>query len=128
MHNPSSGSARFISSGVANTNCGGLGVAARLTLPMGGSSVRSGLPLPEGHAMASFTTAPLTERTGAEVVGLDFTAPIDREDRAVLQRAFVEHHVLVMRGQNFRPDQFKAAVELFGEIQLHDKKERHVPG
>ena len=76
----------------------------------------------------AFTITPLTDHTGAEVIGLDFTEPIDAEDRAVLRRTFAEHHVLVMRDQHFTPDQFEAAVQLFGEVQPHDKKERHVPG
>jgi len=33
-----------------------------------------------------------------------------------------------MREQHFTPDQFEAAAQVFGEIQLHDKRERHVPG
>jgi len=78
--------------------------------------------------MTSFTIAPLTDHTGAEVAGLDFTQPIDGETRATLNKAFVEHHVLVIRGQHFSPDDFKAAVQLFGELQAHDKQERHVPG
>src|SRR6516225_4146031 len=78
--------------------------------------------------MASFTINPLTAHTGVEVVGLDFTQPIDTDDRASLRRAFAEHHVLVMREQHFTPDQFEAAAQVFGEIQLHDKRERHVPG
>ena len=47
--------------------------------------------------MASFTITPLTAHTGVEVVGLDFTKPIDTDDHAVQRRAFAEHHVLVMR-------------------------------
>jgi len=78
--------------------------------------------------MTSFTITPLTDHTGAEVIGLDFTRPIDAETRTTLHRAFAEHHVLVMRGQHFSPEQFKAAAQLFGEIHPHDKKERHVPG
>jgi taurine dioxygenase len=78
--------------------------------------------------MRPFTIAPLTDHTGAEVTGTDFTMPVDSESRAVLQRAFAERHVLVMRDQHFTPDQFKAAVELFGEVQLHDKREHHVSG
>jgi len=35
---------------------------------------------------------------------------------------------LVMREQHFSPEEFKAAVQLFGELQPHDKKEHHVPG
>ncbi len=78
--------------------------------------------------MASFTITPLTDHTGAEVAGLDFTQPIDTETRAALGRAFADYHVLVMRNQHFSPGQFKAAAQLFGELQPHDKKERHVPG
>ena len=33
-----------------------------------------------------------------------------------------------MRDQHFTPGKFKAAAQLFGELQPHDKKERHVPG
>ena len=78
--------------------------------------------------MPSFTITPLTGHTGAEVVGLDFTQPIDDETRVTLNRAFAEHHVLVMRDQHFTPEQFKAAAQLFGEPQPHDKRERHVAG
>jgi taurine dioxygenase len=78
--------------------------------------------------MASFTITPLTDHTGAEVIGLDFSRPIDTETRTTLNRAFAEHHVLVVRAQRFDPQQFKTAAQVFGEIQPHDKKERHVPG
>jgi taurine dioxygenase len=78
--------------------------------------------------MPSFTITPLTGHTGAEVVGLDFTQPIDAEARAALNEAFAEHHVLVMRDQHFEPEEFKVAAQVFGELQQHDKKEHHVPG
>jgi taurine dioxygenase len=76
----------------------------------------------------SFSITPLTYHTGAEVVGLDFTNPIDTETRAALNRAFAKHHVLVMRDQCFAPGQFLAAAQLFGELQPFDRKEHHVPG
>ena len=78
--------------------------------------------------MASFTVAPLTEHTAAEVCGLDFRKPIDPEIRDTLNRAFVNHHVLVIRDQRFAPDEFKSAAQLFGELQPHDKKEHNVSG
>jgi taurine dioxygenase len=78
--------------------------------------------------MTSFTITPLTDHTGAEVTGLDFTRPIDAETGGTLNKAFAEHHVLVMRDQHFDPEQFKAAAQVFGELQIHDKKEQHVPG
>jgi taurine dioxygenase len=78
--------------------------------------------------MPSFTILPLTDRIGAEVLGLDFTRPIDAETRATLGRAFARHHVLVMPDQHFTPEEFKAAAQVFGELLPHDKKEHHVPG
>jgi taurine dioxygenase len=78
--------------------------------------------------MPSFTIRSLTDHTGAEVVGLDFTRPIDTQTRSTLSRAFAEHHVLVMREQHLSPEQFKIAAQVFGELQQHDKKEHHVPG
>ena len=78
--------------------------------------------------MTSFTITPLTQHTGAEVTGLDFTQPIASDHLTMLRRAFVDHHVLVVREQHFGPQEFKAAAQLFGELQPHDKRERHVPG
>ena len=53
--------------------------------------------------MASIVITPLTNHTGAEVVGLDFTKPVDTDTRATLQLAFAKHHVLMMRDQHFTP-------------------------
>ncbi|HEX4040637.1 MAG TPA: TauD/TfdA family dioxygenase [Xanthobacteraceae bacterium] len=78
--------------------------------------------------MTTFAITPLTDHTGAEVVGIDFTEPVEAETRVVLNRAFAEHHVLVMRDQGFDPAQFKAAAQVFGALQIHDRKEQHVPG
>jgi len=33
-----------------------------------------------------------------------------------------------MRDQHFAPDDFKAAVQLFGELQQHDKERATLPG
>ena len=59
--------------------------------------------------MASFTITPLTDHTGAEVIGLDFTQPIDADTRAALNRAFAEHHVLVDARPALRAGRFQGA-------------------
>lgn len=76
----------------------------------------------------SLSLTPLTGHTGAEVRGIDLREPVDDGIRAALNRAFVDHHVLVIRGQDFTPEQFKTAARVFGELQPHDKREHHVPG
>jgi taurine dioxygenase len=78
--------------------------------------------------MASFTITPLTEHTGAEVVGIDFTQPIDEETKSTLNDAWSTYHVLVMREQNFTPVEFKRAATIFGELLPHHNKEHRVPG
>ena len=76
----------------------------------------------------AYTITPLTVHTAAEVRGLDLTKPVDAETRAALNRAFAKHHVLVVRDQKYEPPDFLAAVQVWGALQPHDKKEMHVPG
>lgn len=65
----------------------------------------------------------LTGHAGAEAVGIDLTKPVLDETKIVLNRAFVEHGVLVVRGQSLQPDQMLAAVELFGSVfQQHNTR------
>jgi taurine dioxygenase len=59
---------------------------------------------------------PLTSHTGAEVVGVDLA---ERQDATVcdeLNRAFVEHSVLVFRDQHLSPQNLLQAVRWFGEV------------
>lgn len=64
------------------------------------------------------TVAPLEVRRagplfGAEIVGVDLTAPVDEATAEELRRAFREHKVLMFRGQHLTPDQQAAAVGVF---------------
>jgi taurine dioxygenase len=76
----------------------------------------------------SCTITPLTEHTGAEIRGVDLREPVDDATHAALNRAFIDRHVLVIRDQDFSPEQFKRAAQVFGVLQQHDKKQHHVPG
>ena len=58
----------------------------------------------------------LTSHAGAEAVGIDLTRPVSAEAQAVLNRAFVDHSVLVIRDQALTPAQVLTAVELFGPV------------
>lgn len=64
----------------------------------------------------SLSIMPLSPHTGAEVRGVDLTRGVDDATRAHLNRAFVEHSVLVIRDQKFSPPQMLDAVRLFGEV------------
>ena len=62
------------------------------------------------------TITNLTEHTGAEVSGIDFTGPVDQETCARLNQAFVDRSVLVIRGQTLAPHQLLDTVRLFGDV------------
>lgn len=57
----------------------------------------------------------LSPYIGAEVTGIDLREPIDAETRRRLNAAVVDNIALVMRDQDFTPEQYLAAVSLFGE-------------
>ena len=59
---------------------------------------------------------PLSPHLGAEVRGIDLTRPVDAATRETLNRAFVEHSVLAIRGQKLTPPQLLEAAQLFGEV------------
>jgi taurine dioxygenase len=70
----------------------------------------------------------LTEHIGAEVTGIDLRAPVDADTRRRLNAAVVEHVALVIRDQDFTPEQYLAAVALFGEPMEQHFTQYALPG
>ena len=70
----------------------------------------------------------LTPRIGAEVTGIDLREAVDAETRRRLNEAVVEHVALVVREQNFTPEQYLAAVSLFGEPMEQHFTQYALPG
>src|SRR5215471_6918061 len=66
--------------------------------------------------MMGYPVAPLSEHTGAEIRDIDLREPVDEAVRVRLNRAFVDHSVLVFRDQRLTPHELLAAVSLFGEV------------
>ncbi|MGI9421702.1 MAG: TauD/TfdA dioxygenase family protein [Hyphomicrobiaceae bacterium] len=58
----------------------------------------------------------LTDHLGAEVTGVDLTADLEADVAAALNRAFVQHSVLVVRDQAMTPQQMLHAVHYFGDV------------
>jgi taurine dioxygenase len=60
---------------------------------------------------------------GAEITGVDLRKPADAETRRQLNAAVVDNVALVIRDQDFTPEQYLAAVSLFGEpMEQHFKQ------
>jgi len=70
----------------------------------------------------------LSADIGAEVTGIDLRQPVDEATRRRLEAALVENVALVIRGQDFTPQQFLAAVNLFGEPMEQHFTEDQIPG
>lgn len=74
-----------------------------------------------------FKLTPLGRTLGAEITGIDLTQPLDADTGQALNRAWIEHAVLVIRGQNLSPPQFAAAAGIFGDILEQQLKKFTVP-
>ncbi len=57
-----------------------------------------------------------SSHTGVEVHGVDLSGPVDDATRALLNKAFVDYAVLVVRDQRLSPRQMLRAMALFGEV------------
>lgn len=67
--------------------------------------------------------SPLSDHTGAEARGVDLSRPVDAETRQRLNKAFVDHSVLVIRDQSLTANQLLGGVQLFGEVfQQHNSR------
>ncbi len=71
---------------------------------------------------------PLSDALGAEVVGLDLSRPADESDIAAIKSAFLQHHLLCIRGKQLEPDAFARVARYFGEPQAQLKRDQRVDG
>jgi taurine dioxygenase len=78
--------------------------------------------------MSAMKVTPLSPHIGAEVTGIDLREPVDAETRRRLNAAVVEHVALVVRDQDFTPEQYLSAVSLFGEPMEQHFTQYALPG
>lgn len=71
---------------------------------------------------------PLTGSIGAAVEGVDLNRPVDAATFEVLHRAFLEHCVLVYRGQNLQPAAQVAFARCWGEPVQQNPLLKHLEG
>lgn len=70
----------------------------------------------------------LSDALGAEVVGLDLSRPADRSDVAAIKSAFLEYHLLCIRGEQLTSDAFARVARYFGVPQAQLKRDQRVEG
>ena len=77
--------------------------------------------------MATIAISPLHPSLGAEVTGVDLSAPLDVSTRDALTQALAEHLALVFRGQSLTPQQYLAAASVFGPPMEQHYSQHNMP-
>ncbi len=62
---------------------------------------------------------PLSGAIGAEITGVDLGADLAEECFQAIRQAFLDHHVVVFRGQRLTPEQQMTFGRRFGELDFH---------
>ena len=68
------------------------------------------------QAARDLSITKLSAHTGAQIYGVQLDRPLEEVMREQLNRAFIDHSVLVIRNQRLSAPQFLAAMQIFGEI------------
>ena len=68
---------------------------------------------------------PLTNWIGAEIRGLDLSAPLSDDMIATIRKVWLEHVVLLFRNQKLTPDQHVKFSARFGELSNNDNLYHH---
>ena len=65
---------------------------------------------------------------GAEIVAADLSQPMSRETFDEIHHTWLEHNIILFRGQDLAPEQQIAFSRNFGKIELHTLSAYHMPG
>jgi taurine dioxygenase len=76
-------------------------------------------------ATTPFEVRALTPALGAELIGVDLAAGVDREQFAAIYQAFLRHQVLLFGPQALTPAQQVQFARHFGELQVHVMNQYH---
>ena len=68
---------------------------------------------------------PLSDALGAEVIGLYMTGEYDATTKARLRQAFLDHHLLLVRGQEVSSEDEVRFAELFGPVSSQGNNMKH---
>src|SRR5512145_2333794 len=77
--------------------------------------------------MATIAISPLSPSLGAEVTGVDLSAPLDASTRDALTQALAEHLALVFRDQSLTPAQYLEGASVFGPPMPQHYSQHNMP-
>jgi taurine dioxygenase len=66
--------------------------------------------------LARLDVAPLSKHIGAEIRGIDLRVPLDKESMDAIHQAWLDHSVLLFRGQSFSQEDLLRVTGCFGEL------------
>jgi taurine dioxygenase len=72
----------------------------------------------EGNALATLKIVPTGRRVGAEIRGIDLSLPVPGDVKTAIRQAWLDHLVVVFRGQTLTPEQYLDAARIFGTPQV----------
>ncbi|MCB0217375.1 MAG: TauD/TfdA family dioxygenase [Caldilineae bacterium] len=82
----------------------------------------------DGLASAEpFRISPIRAGLGARIEGLDLSAPLDETTFEAIRRAFFEHHILAIPGQDISAADLVRFSKRFGELEPHLLDQFHHP-
>ncbi len=73
----------------------------------------------------TFQVKRISPMLGAELIGFDASQPYTPETMAALKQAFLEHHLLLIRGQEISTDDEVRLSELFGPVSKMGEHMKH---
>jgi taurine dioxygenase len=77
--------------------------------------------------MARLEITPLHPSLGAEIAGVDLSAPLDDATRQALNRALADHLALVFHDQTLTPAQYLSAATVFGPPMEQHYSQHNMP-
>lgn len=80
-----------------------------------GSGNTGNCPMNARHGSSTITVTPLSPAIGAEVAGVDLRAALDADTAALIRRAWLDHLVLLFRGQKLDQEDLVRFVTCFGK-------------
>src|SRR5262245_7370204 len=80
-----------------------------------------------GSNSMTVTAIPLSRHSGAEIRGVDITRPLDAATTRQIYDYWLQHLILLFRGQELSQEQLIEATRIFGPMAKSNRKAEYCP-